>query len=118
MTRTPALFCLRLQKNARQVCQVLGILQEVIIGCFVVCNGAWGRCRCLIRQSSTVTNSSGLFSAVAAAGRIGGLSALRNSCWVSVTSHCCSFSHHKLDLEPPGKWQNSDGWRATISSHR
>ena len=62
--------------------------------CFVTVRGA-GRCRCLIRQSSTVANDSVLFIAVTAAGRMGGLSALGFSCWISVTGHFCSGSQQK-----------------------
>ena len=80
MTWSPALFCLRLQKNARQVCQFLGILHDVILGRFMVFNGEWGRCRCLIWHISSVANNSVLFIAVTATGRIGWLSALRVSC--------------------------------------
>ena len=100
---------MRLQKNAKQVYQYLGILYGVILSCFVVCNGAWGICRCLIRQSSMVAEDSVLFIAVTVAGRIGGLSALNVSCWVSVTSHCCSLCNHKLDMNQLG-----NGKRATV----
>ena len=79
-------------------------LDAGILCCFVVWSDAWGRCRFWIKQSSTLEDGSLMFSAETAAGRIGGISALSVIFLVLVTSHFCSLCHHKLDLEPAGKW--------------
>ena len=86
-------------------------------GCFLVCNGAWGTCRCLIRQSSTVAEDFVLFIAVTATGRIWGLSAQNVSWLVSVISHCCILCNHNLDMNQLGNGNKGNGWKATGSSH-